>query len=115
MLRKLAAVSIAVVWLFLFAVDMAEDSGLIPESGAEADQSIDTVLADFGKAIKIFPDSQAAVSAAWGHASVAAYLILFGQPGVPSILSVSLQRGSQETALLKKHPRLHELYQVFLI
>ena len=115
MLPKFTAAAIAAVWLCLFAVDMAEDSGLITDGGAEADQSIDTVLADFGAAIKIFPDSQPAITAASGDRPVAAYLSLSWQPGISSIPSVSLQRVSQETAPQKKHARIHELYQVFLI
>ena len=107
--------AIAVVWLFLFAVDMAEDSGLIPESGAEADQSIDAVLADFGEAIKISVDPQIVVSpvstgrSAGVFPGLARYSVMpVGPGGAPA-------DAGQRTLPLKQTAKSYRLYKVFRI
>ena len=115
MLRKLAAMAIAVVWLFLFAVDMAEDSGLIPDGGAEADQSIDAVLADFGEAIKISVDPQIVVSAVSSGRSAGAFPGLARYSALPVGPSVSPADANQRTLSPKQAARIYQLHKVFLI
>jgi len=115
MLRKFAAVSIAVVWLFLFTVDMAEDSGLIADGGAELDQSVDAVLADFGEAIKISVDSQVVVSLVSSGQPAAAFPALVGYSIMPARPFVSPGHASRRTPSLKQSARIYQLHKVFLI
>jgi hypothetical protein len=112
---RLVSASILTVWLALLAIGVGDDCGLVKHIREDVDQSLDTVLADFGRAIKISDNSHLAVSAISNGRSVAAYPSLPQQPGILSVPSASLHRGSQETQLLKKPAKLHELRQVFLI
>ena len=115
MLHRFASASILAVWLVLFAVDMGDDSGLIDYLPTDIIQSVDAVLADFGQAIKISDDSEVAVSPGPSRQSRAAYLSLPQHAGIPSVPGLSLHSVGQGTGLLKKHSKIHQLHQVFLI
>ena len=115
MVHRLAAASIVSIWLTLFAVDIGDDSGLIKNLGADVDRSVDAALADFGEAIRISDDSETTVSSVLSGHSVAACLTPSQHPGILTIPSVSLYSVRLETGLLKKHSKIHELHQVFLL
>ncbi len=115
MVNRLASASILAVWLALFTIDTGNDFGLIRHIREDVDQVVDTVLADFGRAIKNSDASQIIVSAASRPQFVAAYLSIPQNPGILSVLSGSLGSVSQETQLLNNPAKIHELSEVFLI
>jgi hypothetical protein len=111
----LVSASILTVWFALLALDVGDDCGLIKHIREDVDQVMDTVLADFGRAIKNSDASQIFVSAASRPQFVAAYLSIPQNPGILSVPSGLLGSVSQETQLLNNPAKIYELSEVFLI
>jgi hypothetical protein len=112
---RLVSASILTVWLALLALDVGDDCGMIKHIREDVDQVMDTVLADFGRAIKNSDASQIFVSAASRPQFVAVYLSILHNPGILSVPSGSLGSISQETQLLNNSAKIHQIFEVFLI
>lgn len=112
---RLASASILTAWLVLFAIDVGDDCGLVKHIPEDVDQAVDTVLADFGRAIKISDASLVTVSAASSARFDIRYPTLPPHSGILIAPSDSLHRENRESRRLKKRAKIHELYQVFLI
>jgi hypothetical protein len=111
MLRKTGSILVLASWFILFAVDAADDLGLI--NAGSADASMDAVLDDFGQTIKIDTSNIAFSGLDQRHSFV--YVSFSPAPGILNILTDSPPRLAIRDPTVKTRSRIYELHEAYLI